>query len=575
MPPQKPSDDFVYIEVFQEEKRDKGTSVFESSLGKTSKVYIEDIKITTSLDKEVTPIGMEPHIQPMGVKSRECVITGSFDKNMPMEGTPEYANNDDLFRGIFEKKGYLGKAIKFIDTNEHVLELSYGEPLWLINDFTWDRNAKEMGKYRFTMTCGYFWSQGAAETQIYSEDFTKHLPNVQFFANSLDGVPIRNVRIQKSRFAINRGTFEVFGEDLTVAKDDLIDIWCDSDDKFPVISGIVEKFDNIDTKTIRVTMVEIGQSLYQTMIVNRDKGLFVPRVQIRNPVSTSVGPRDLKLEEMLKAILTFYETVNEYECKSGIDTSKKYGKDIYIPQTKKKLPPMVMSGMTVGTAVDMLITQNCGLDFWFDRENENQLTYGYVNKARQIEVSSETTKTFAPILKTVQVSSAMNDITTDVVVVFNNSGDFQYSGVGPKTVAFKLNTDVPSLSLQEFASRLYRDLTLDRSQYKVTFPAGVVCFSENDVFGNDDYGLGDSTIRPVMEWRHGEVDIEANPEIQDSPLWQIKDVVITSTYTEVVVGPSLMSVFDLFGEAIQPVDGAPTPTETKTEKVGPGYTKNT
>jgi hypothetical protein len=121
-----------------------------------------------------------------------------------------------------------------------------------------------------------------------------------------------------------------------------------------------------------------------------------------------------------------------------------------------------------------------------------------------------------------------------------------------------MNTDVVSISLTEIAKRIYNDLQLaDTDKYKVVFPPGTgLKFCENDVFGGKNgYGLGDKTTTPQMEPRILDgIPITSDPGKQ---LWQIKDLTITDKYTEVVVGPSYRSTFDLYGEYLRPVDGVP------------------
>ena len=94
----------------------------------------------------------------------------------------------------------------------------------------------------------------------------------------------------------------------------------------------------------------------------------------------------------------------------------------------------------------------------------------------------------------------------------------------------------------------------------ICFPvtiAGTVRFRDGDVFT----GLGDSTVTPMLEYRAG-IDIDPTKDPSDS-CWQIREMVITDTYTECTVGSTYFSIFDIYRTALKRYDGCPAPTETK------------
>ena len=109
--------------------------------------------------------------------------------------------------------------------------------------------------------------------------------------------------------------------------------------------------------------------------------------------------------------------------------------------------------------------------------------------------------------------------------------------------------------MDSMAKKIHKDLQSDRTTYKVVFPAGRVKFRDGDVFT----GLGDSTISPVMPYRD-DTDYDPLTDTNDT-VWQIKDMTITTDYTEILVGPSYFSVFDLFKSTLKIVPEAPIPTE--------------
>lgn len=131
----------------------------------------------------------------------------------------------------------------------------------------------------------------------------------------------------------------------------------------------------------------------------------------------------------------------------------------------------------------------------------------------------------------------------------NNTGSY---------IQYQFSSDLTNEQLSSIARRIYNDIRLaNRDTFKVKFPAGTVRFRDGDVFD----GLGDSTVTPRLMYRGG-VDQDPIEDPSDS-VWQIREMVITDTYTECTVGSTYFSIFDIYRTALKRYDGCPAPTETK------------
>ena len=124
------------------------------------------------------------------------------------------------------------------------------------------------------------------------------------------------------------------------------------------------------------------------------------------------------------------------------------------------------------------------------------------------------------------------------------------------TIQYKFDSDMNNIMLNSMAAKIHKDLQVNRNTYKVKFPAGTVKFKDGDVFT----GLGDSTISPAMPYKDN-VDYDPLTDPSDA-VWQINEMTITNEYTEVLVGPSYFSVFDLYKTKLNKVTiGATIPTD--------------
>lgn len=228
-----------------------------------------------------------------------------------------------------------------------------------------------------------------------------------------------------------------------------------------------------------------------------------------------------------------------------------------------------MSGNTIGKVLSQFVESTCGMYSWFNEKNSSAFEYGFYRDAITIE----------PAITYIRATEKISDDNTfnyspDVVVVWNSDAsekkqfpevlEFASFPTGMITVMhFKWSSNLATGQLQSFAQRIYEDSMIRKPSYKVVFPPGVVKFKEGDYFT----GLGDHTIQEPMEWMHGVATASVFTKVDDW-LWQIKNVIITNETTEVTVGSTYRSIFDIFKNTLSTVDGIPSVTETIDETTG-------
>ena len=165
------------------------------------------------------------------------------------------------------------------------------------------------------------------------------------------------------------------------------------------------------------------------------------------------------------------------------------------------------------------------------------------------------------IIYSEQIQSLAEEYQADGVILMDNSANnpTRYpAGSNTGTyIQYQFSSDLTNEQLLSIARRIYNDIRLaNRDTFKVKFPAGTVKFRDGDVFD----GLGDSTVTPILPYRGG-VDQDPTEDPSDS-CWQIREMVITDTYTECTVGSTYFSIFDIYRTALKRYDGCPAPTET-------------
>ena len=522
-----------------------------SSFGITPPVNIEDISVQTQALTNVVAYGETPHITPFGVKGKDgrvANITGTY-KNASMifpsgpQGFEVISIQDKLVNGM---------AIRV--SGEGLPEL--GDALWTINNITWDRQATEGGMWRFKLQLGYVWDVTKNELKLYENGVgTNVRDNVKFFVikeGNSERVYINNPKIETTLHDLNRARFTL--QYKTYEKETILKIYCDTDESNAVFYGIVTNVSNSSNSAIQYECTEIGTLLYRKPCAKLGAGIFKPRIRIPNPYKGV----QLTLQQIIGTILKFYQDspIKGYNPGSGNDKTGKWGASPWLPgrEDDAYLPPQILSGFTVGKALDNVLNEQCGLHTWFDN-NTGHLEYGFYRNIVTIDPATDY------IIYSEQIQSLAEEYQTDGVIVMDNSANnpTRYppgSNTGTY-IQYQFSSDLTNEQLSSIARRIYNDIRLaNRDTFKVKFPAGTVKFRDGDVFD----GLGDSTVTPRLPYRGG-VDQDPTEDPSDS-CWQIREMVITDTYTECTVGSTYFSIFDIYRTALKRYDGCPAPTET-------------
>ena len=535
-------------------KSSNGKSTW-SSFGITPPVNIEDINVQTQALTNVVAYGETPHIAPFGVKGKDgrvANITGTY-KNRSLV----FVRDGMEVTSIQDTKssGYVVNGMAIRVSGEGLPEL--GDALWTINNITWDRQATEGGMWRFKLQLGYVWDVTKNELKLYEDGVgTNVKDNVKFFVireGSSERFYINNPKIETTLHDLNRARFTLPYK--TYEKETILKIYCDTDESNAVFYGIVTNVSNSSNSAIQYECIEIGTLLYRKPCAKLGSGIFKPRIRIPNPYKEV----QLTLQQIVGTILKFYQDspIKGYKPGPGNDKTGKWGASPWLPgrEDDAYLPPQILSGFTVGKALDNVLNEQCGLHTWFDN-NTGHLEYGFYRNIVTIDPTTDY------IIYSEQIQSLAEEYQADGVILMDNSANnpTRYP-VGSNTgtyIQYQFSSDLTNEQLSSIARRIYNDIRLaNRDTFKVKFPAGTVKFRDGDVFD----GLGDSTVTPKLTYRGG-VDQDPTEDPSDS-CWQIREMVITDTYTECTVGSTYFSIFDIYRTALKRYDGCPAPTETK------------
>jgi len=534
--------------------------------GYTKSINIEDISVQTQALTNVVAYGDTPYIAPFGVKGKDgrvANITGTYkDASMKFQSSLLPSGFEVI---SIQKKGpsgivLNGMAIKVI--GDGLPEL--GDALWTINNITWDRQAMEGGMWRFKLQLGYVWDVTKNELKLYEDGVgTNVKDNVKFFVIKEENccrcscknerVYINNPKIETTLHDLNRARFTLPYK--TYEKEDILKIYCDTDESNAVFYGIVTNVSNSSNSAIQYECTEIGTLLYRKPCAKLGAGIFKPRIRIPNPYKGV----QLTLQQIIGTILKFYQDspIKGYNPGPGNDKTGKWGASPWLPgrEDDAYLPPQILSGFTVGKALDNVLNEQCGLHTWFDN-NTGHLEYGFYRNIVTIDPATDY------IIYSEQIQSLAEEYQADGVILMDNSANnpTRYpAGSNTGTyIQYQFSSDLTNEQLSSIAKRIYNDIRLaNRDTFKVKFPAGTVKFRDGDVFS----GLGDSTVTPRLPYRGG-VDQDPTEDPSDS-CWQIREMVITDTYTECTVGSTYFSIFDIYRTALKRYDGCPAPIETK------------
>lgn len=551
-------DSVVQFEIIVEQK----PGVWISAGTTLQKCIVEDVNITTTGKTIDVENGYKPQIIPLGVDKCTCKFVGEFVSNI-YSGTSlgEEVDDRDLLSPLRTDKtedgdDILAKGLKLISGSNNFPEL-VGK--WKLTMFTWDRQAVERGKYRFTMELSWIYTN-PKEPQLFGDSTGYEMAaSVKYYAAVISDTemtasyPIFNTDIRKTLADLNTAKFSTVGQVLNKYNEIKI---------FPTNGGIVLPAFHGYVKSVitekGITSYEcneMGGCIYDIAIKNPTSGLFKPRVMIRNPLQ--VGSY-LTIQQITTKILSFFISHSKfpnYNVGEGIDRST-LGKTTKVPGRNIYLPSQIMSGMTVGKAIANFLENDCGFHTWF-RPEDSRLEYGFIRDKITIDPKTEYITSSSKISDDYSLN-----ISADVVCVFNSDGrgsayPTQFAtNASPTVLYYRINTNQMDQKLSAFAQKIYEDSNVDKSSYRVRFPPGIIRFKEGDVFA----GLGDQTTDPVMPYRTGEdANVMTNP---GDSVWQVKDVRLTETYTECIVGPTYYSIFDIYKSALQKVDGSPALSES-------------
>lgn len=542
-------------------------------------MLIEEVSVSTAGKFQIIPYGKDPEIIPYGVndeKGRVALLSGVFlvgpvgNQNSLTKPT----NIDGAIDVLQDSAVPLGLGLTLKDATSYAELPELGAPnvgRWQINSFQWDRAAIKRGQWKFQMELGYIWNPALNELKLYENNIgTNTTDNVKFSVCKVAsgspsysaGTPIYNTTISTTIIDLNRAEFSMTGE--TLAKGDIIKVFCETQKNNAVFFGVVTEMKRSSQNLVEYICVEVGTLLQRVPCAKIGPGLFKPKIKIKNPESPG---NYYTLQTMVATIMRIYQdnTISSGTFTPGLGTDKsgKWGALTIIPGTGtnnengEKIPPQLLSGMNVFKALSTLLEDQCGLHFWFHNDT-GALEYGFVR--------NKNGKTIAPateyIVNSSRIESNSDEYTAGYVVVFNSEGYYARFPTtiptdNPSYVSYIVSSSLNDMQLRNMARRIYNDGKFDRDVFKVTFPAGTVKFLDGDVFT----GLGDATVNPPMLYR-GPFDKDVLTDPGDS-VWQIKEMTITEKSTVCIVGASFYSVFDIYRNKLKKCSEAPVMTESK------------
>ena len=540
-------------------------------------ISIEDVSVESTALLQVNKCGQTPSIIPFGIngdKGRIALLTGVFKgRSMTYIGESVDQYLDVLQSEISEGDGQLGRGLMLNDADSYKLLPELGFPKghetpcrWKIDSFTWDRQAIKVGQWRFNMQLSYVWEPLLNELQLYEDGVgTVKRDNVKFAVTAstnktyASGTVVYNPKLTISVHDLNKATFTLKTQ--TYNKGDLIKVFCETQPLKAVFFGVVDEIKR-DTTTNMVTYdcTEIGTLLQRIPCAKMGAGLFRPKMKITNPVKPDVFR---SLGEMVGIILKVYEgsPLTGFTPGLGVDKTGKWGAMSVIPAsgddiTGTKLPPQLLSGNSVFSALTQLLKDQCGMYIWFNNDT-GSMEYGFIRNQKGITINPSTEY----IMNSSKTDDNADEYNADYVVLYDLDGHCATSIDGDMTsktyISYQWGSPLIDFQLKTMAKRIHKDMQLTRDVFKVTFPAGTVRFEDGDAFTC----LGDATVEPQMTLRDT---MNADPTTDPGDTaWQIKTMIITDRSTECLVGASYYSVFDLYRNQLKRVANAPVQTENK------------
>lgn len=604
------------------DKNAKTAEIVYNPIAYLTPANITQVEIESEANDEVVEFGEEPEIIPLGMKGCSAMVVGTFSdaepdlsKNRgnaritPVVRTaheaglcPECLLEDTVT--LFDKVS--GKEKTFavtLDTGHNkggCRELQGG--IWRIDKFSWDRKAKEMGIYRFSMTLGYVWVT-KEEQMIFAPGTGDKVPTTSMFEIDVSpggnngqvavtALEIKNPIISKSLMKLNTLTFK--HKDYIKA-DSIVALHKRGAENVPgnpdryIFYGVVTSSEQDKNAECSITCNEIAEILYRGVATQPSDWInfLLLKIIMRNPKANGLF---YKIKEMLMELILTYYTCPAgftYHPGTGVDRTPAAGDGLKagdrenLPgpgREKVKLGTQTFSCLSVGKCINQLLYKECGLYIWYDYRNEKTvgtklnpiisrgtLEYGFVRDKLKLDISKE-------IIVSNQVKNSPNDdFKPDGVIVWSADGEyFGYAGDvgnGKNILVYTYNDSRSDLAYAAIAhSILEMNTLLDTRTYLMKFPPGTVRFREGDYFD----GIGDSTVARSgatldanMVYRKGD-DLDPFADPGDT-VWQIKEITIREDYTEVLVGPSYYSITDLYRDTLNRTkDGVPMPIDTVT-----------
>ena len=429
--------------------------------------------------------------------------------------------------------------------------------------------------------------------------------------------PISNVYILlKSDDQTNTAEFDVPAT-CEIQPGDIISIRCNDEVVHGYKTGIVREIQEKNDKTKRVITVDPSILLKRIYCRHEQVGFFNNKIVIRNP---DVTGHYLTLGEFATIKLTqkylgdwasslpyippeLHDNTSVYV--DGVCEFEGYSKlSIHPLRNNEYLPSLTISELSLYESYNKLFRDICGFNIWYNAVEEGSLRchvdYGFIRTKYHTDdfpsvrideyqysedygmnyltngILIDVNKEF--IVDTKRIDNNLVREPVDEVIVYGNTGlKGKYSNPDisfPSTsVIYKVHGNFGNDELNWLAERIYTDRRINDSTYKISFMPGCIRFKDGEFFGGESssgviqYGIGDETIQPLMPFRHG-MDYDPRNDPSDS-VWQINEVIMTDTKTEITVGSSYITVFEMFKDKLTEVKkGIDLETETRTYTTG-------
>lgn len=430
--------------------------------------------------------------------------------------------------------------------------------------------------------------------------------------------PISNIYILlKSDDQTNTAEFDVPAT-TNINPGDIISIRCNDEVVHGYKTGVIREIQEKTDKTKHVVTIDPSVLLKNLYCRHEQVGIFNSKISIRNPDTSGTY---LTLNAIAQDKLTqkylgdwasslpyvppqLHDNTEVYL--SGAKVFEGYGKSDRHPlRNNEYLPTLMISELSLYESYYKLFNSICGFKVWYNAVEEGSLLchidYGFIRSKYHSEEEFPTLRLDEGqysenygldyhtsgilldiareyIVDTKRIDNNKVREPVDEVSVYSNNNNLK---------GYYINTDVsfPSTSvvyqvqgnygideLNWLAERIYNDRRLSDATYKVIFPPGCIRFKDGEYFGGDSdqpakYGIGDSTIQPIMPFRYGQ-DYDPRSDPSDS-VWQINEIIMTPEKTEVTVGSSYITIFEMFKDKLTEVKkGTDVTTETRTYRTG-------